>query len=107
VAGGHCISAGGSQANADVAAVDWDRLLVALLHEDQLHIIEAMRWIDQPLSAVQLVQVLDESLGLPHISYHLRRLRKHRLIETSWTRRVRGARQTFYCLNVVGEAGTF
>jgi DNA-binding transcriptional ArsR family regulator len=86
--------------------VDWERLLIALLHEDQFHIIEAMRWIDRPLSAVQLVQVFDEYLAIPHTSYHLRRLRKLGFIRTSWTRKVRGARQTFYRLNVTSEDGT-
>jgi hypothetical protein len=39
-----------------------------------VQIIEAMRWIDHPLSASELVQVFDAELHLSTISYHVRRL---------------------------------
>jgi len=76
--------------------IDWNRLLMLLLHETQLHIIEAMWRIGRPISASQLFQIFDESVGLAAISYHVRRLKQLGVIEPSWHRRVRGARERFY-----------
>lgn len=83
--------------------MDWDRLLVRLLHESQLHTIEALRWIDRPMSATQLVQVFDESVNLSLVSYHLRRLRFLGVVKRSWTKRVRGASERFYRLATADE----
>jgi hypothetical protein len=52
----------------------WATLAARLLHSYQVQIIEAMRWIDQPLSASELVRVFDQELRLSTIAYHVRRL---------------------------------
>jgi hypothetical protein len=78
--------------------VDWDGLVTLLLHETQLHIIEAMRWIDRPVSASQLVQVFDGSTYLSTVAYHVRHLRKLGVVRQSWSRPVRGATERFYRL---------
>jgi DNA-binding transcriptional ArsR family regulator len=80
--------------------IDWDKLLTLLLHETQLHIIEAMWRIGRPVSASQLVQVFDESVGLAAIAYHVRRLKQMGVIKPSWRRKVRGARERFYRIAV-------
>ncbi len=83
--------------------MDWDRLLVRLLHETQLHIIEAMWRIDRPMSASQLVQILDGSVNLSLVSYHVRRLRQLGVVRCSWIKEVRGARERFYRLATADE----
>jgi Helix-turn-helix domain len=52
----------------------WVALAVRLLHPVQLQIIEAMRWIDRPLSASELVQIFAKEQRLSTIAYHVRRL---------------------------------
>jgi DNA-binding transcriptional regulator GbsR (MarR family) len=83
--------------------MDWNGLVVRLLHETQLQIIEAMQWIDRPMSASQLVHVFDESTSLSSVSYHVRRLRKLGIVKQSWIRPVRGTKERFYRLAPVGE----
>jgi hypothetical protein len=86
--------------------VDWDGLITRLLHEKQLHIIEAMRRIDRPISANQLAWVFYEPSNLSLVAYHLRHLRKLGVVRQSWSRRVRGATERFYRLAPVDEANS-
>jgi DNA-binding transcriptional ArsR family regulator len=83
------------------ADVDWDGLLAHLLHPTQFQIIEAMHWIDRPVSASQLVQVFDRARkDLSAVSYHLRRLRTLKIVELSSVRRIRGAKERLYTLAI-------
>jgi hypothetical protein len=52
----------------------WAELAVSLLHPIQLQIIEALIWIDVPLSASELVQIFHRKHALSAIGYHVRRL---------------------------------
>jgi hypothetical protein len=52
----------------------WATLAALLLHSCQVQIIEAMRWVDEPLSASELVHVLGTGQRLSTIAYHVRRL---------------------------------
>jgi hypothetical protein len=56
--------------------VDWGRLAPLVLSPVQVAALEAMRWIDEPFSAVDLHQMHDEdeSPGTPALAYHLRTL---------------------------------
>lgn len=76
--------------------VDWDDLLARLLHETQMHIIEAMRWIGRPMSANELTHVFDGSAELPNVSYHVRRLKDLGVLTAASVRPVRGADERFY-----------
>jgi DNA-binding IclR family transcriptional regulator len=79
---------------------DWDALLVRLLHETQLQVIEAMRWIDGRLSASELAKVLDEAAVGSSIYYHVRHLSELGVLRQSGKpKRVRGSIQTFYRLS--------
>jgi predicted transcriptional regulator len=54
----------------------WGTLVAGVLHPAQVEIIEALRWIDRPLSVTDLLQVLEgQRVGL-RIERHLRRLAK-------------------------------
>jgi DNA-binding transcriptional ArsR family regulator len=95
----------GSPAEPGAAAVDWDGLLAGLLHPTQFQIIEAMHWIELPVSASQLVQVFAcDRKELSAVSYHLRRLRELKIVRLSSVRRVRGAKERLYELTALGGA---
>jgi hypothetical protein len=52
----------------------WATLGARLLHPIQVQIIEAMLWVDRPMSASVLVKVFGEELRLSTVAYHVRRL---------------------------------
>lgn len=52
----------------------WGAPAARLLHPVQVGIIEALRWIDRPLSATDLFHVFEGKRVAPRIEYHLRRL---------------------------------
>lgn len=54
--------------------VDWGKLAPLVLHSMQVAILEAMRWIDEPFSAVDLNRMHNNPPGVPAIAYHLRTL---------------------------------
>lgn len=86
------------------ASVDWDGLLSGLLHSTQLQIIEAMHWIERPVSASQLVQVFDcDPKELSALSYHLRRLKALKIARLRSVKRIRGAKERLYKLVAVNE----
>lgn len=76
--------------------VDWDALLGQLVHPTQVAVIEALRWVGQPLSATELTEIFDDRLGLSAISYHVRRLKDLGILEFIKRREVRGATERFY-----------
>lgn len=76
----------------------WVMLAVRLLHPMQLQIIEAMRWIGRPLSASQLVKVLDGEATLSTVAYHVRRLAELGALKPGGRRQVRGAMEKSYRL---------
>ena len=75
----------------------WDGFVPYVVHPLQVSIVEAMQWIDEPLSASDLTKVIDdERSGLSHVSYHVVKLAKTGLIEVVRTRPVRGSLEKFY-----------
>jgi DNA-binding transcriptional ArsR family regulator len=92
---------GQDAAGSEAATVDWDGLLIRLLHPVQFQIIEAMHWIDQPVSASMLVHVFGrDPKDLSATAYHLRRLAELKIVRLSSIRRVRGAKERLYKLIV-------
>ncbi len=75
----------------------WDVLVPHIVHPLKVSIIEAMHWIDQPLSASDLTKVIDdEEYGLSHVSYHVVKLAKAGALEVVGQRYVRGSIEKFY-----------
>jgi DNA-binding transcriptional ArsR family regulator len=75
----------------------WDALVPHLVHPLKVMILEALRCIDQPLSASDLTKVIDdEKYGLSHVSYHMVKLAGAGAIEVVRTRPVRGSLEKFY-----------
>lgn len=85
-----------NEAEPGASAVDWDALIARLVHSTQVLIIEALGWIDRPLSATDLRMVFDKTLSLSVVSYHVRRLKELGVLKRVRTRRVRGARERYY-----------
>lgn len=76
---------------------DWGVLVPFLIHPLRVAIIEALLWIDRPLSASELKRLFGEdgrTVGL--ISYHVNELAKTGVIRKQGYRQRRGARETFY-----------
>ena len=75
----------------------WDALVPRIVHPLKVAIVEAMEWIERPVSASDLSKVIgDEKYGLSHISYHMVRLASAGAIEVVDTRQVRGSLEKFY-----------
>jgi len=79
-------------------AFDWATLVSLLIHPVKVEIIEALSWIDLPLSATDLDRVLRGQVGVSLLSYHLRKLTEVGALERVRQEQVRGAVQTFYAL---------
>lgn len=85
--------------------MDWDALIARLIHPTQLAVIEAMLWIDRPLSSAELVRVFDGEVVLSSVAYHVRRLADLGVLELTSTRQVRGAIEHFFRLAGDDAAG--
>jgi hypothetical protein len=84
----------------------WESLVSRLVHPLKVSIIEALDWIEVPLSAKELDRVLDEEFGVSLVSYHMRRLADVGAIERVDQQAVRGALQRFYALAEREPAGS-
>jgi hypothetical protein len=78
---------------------NWGTLVPYLIHPVKVAIIEAMEWIEVPISPRELDRVFDEQFGLSLVSYHMRTLADVGVVEKVRQRSVRGALQTFYSLS--------
>ncbi len=79
-------------------ALDWGVLVPRLVHETKVSIIEAMRWLERPLSARELQAICGEK-SISGVEYHLLSLVEAGGIALVGRRRVRGARESHYFLS--------
>jgi repressor of nif and glnA expression len=76
---------------------DWEGLVPLIVHPVKVTIIEAIEWIDKPLSASDLTKVIDdEKFGLSHVAYHLKKLGEVGALKVVRRRAVRGSLEKFY-----------
>lgn len=81
----------------DPLAARWESMWPHFLPAVKTAIVEALAWVDEPLSAVQLHRSFGgEVWSLNLISHHLHSLAKLGLLEVTDERRVRGATQIFF-----------
>jgi hypothetical protein len=80
--------------------MDWDALIGRLMHPTQLAIVEAMLWVDRPLSPAQLVRVFNGGMQLSSVAYHVSRLADLGVLKLTGTRQVRGAVEHFFRLAI-------
>jgi DNA-binding transcriptional ArsR family regulator len=85
-------------AGGELASLCWGELLGVLVHPTKVLIIEALRWIDHPLSATEFERIFGEKSGLhlSNLSYHVSTLAKAGILRQVKKRRVRGAWERFY-----------
>jgi hypothetical protein len=83
-------------AGSEPFAFAWETLVPRLVHPTKVAIVEAVAWIGQPLSAVDLREVFDERLDLSSISYHVVQLAKVGALVKVSERQVRGAVKKSY-----------
>jgi hypothetical protein len=70
------------------------------LHPAKVAIIEALVWMDEPLSPTQLQAVLEgPQWDLSLMSYHVKQLAEKGVLECVRREQVRGAVQTFYAIS--------
>lgn len=60
---------------------DWQVLVPRLIHSTKVLIIEAMLWIERPLSATELAKMTNGAIAISSFSYHLDRLRDAEALE--------------------------
>lgn len=77
-----------------------------MVHPIKVAIVEALTWIEQPLSPKELDDVLDGEFGVSLISYHMRKLADLGVVEKVHQQAVRGALQTFYGLSAREPSGS-
>ena len=85
----------GNNGNAD-SVVNWIALVSRVIYPIKVLIIEAIRWIDRPMSATELELVFGETMSLSNISHHVTTLAELGILKQVRKRRVRGAWEKFY-----------
>lgn len=77
--------------------LDWADLVPLIVHKTKLIILEAMLWIDEPLSAVDVEAMVGGTIGTSSLSYHLRSLAYELpVLDLYEEERVRGAWRKLY-----------
>lgn len=78
---------------------NWAWLVPRVIHPLRVAIIEALAYMDQPLSASDLQRLFGvEDLELSLISYHMNQLKKAEVVVKVDERQVRGSVERFYVL---------
>ncbi len=75
---------------------DWGSLVPHVIHPLKVAIIEALLWVEQPLSATDFRKLLNERFSTPRISYHLVKLAETDALELTQQQQVRGVIEKFY-----------
>lgn len=77
--------------------MDWCDLVPFIVHPTKVAIIEAMLWIDEPCSAVDIQQMHGQQISTSVVSYHLRSLAvDHPILSLYREEPVRGAWKKLY-----------
>lgn len=73
---------GGSRESDQIGDAWWAALVAKVLSPSKIEIIEALRWINLPLSAIDLAEIIE---GLPRssLTYHLRTLQRLDAVEVA------------------------
>lgn len=73
----------------------WPALPAKAMHPTRVPIIEALRWIGAPLSAIATVDVLDGYLSMSEAAHHLQALEALDVVEPVWPGRPTARREAF------------
>ena len=88
-------------AMGDEPSFDWALLVPRVVSPVQVAIVEALVWLEQPLSSTELTKLFAEpkKLYLGVIAYHVRKLNELDVLSVAGNRQVRGSTETFYSLS--------
>ena len=84
-------------ASAD-SEFDWAGLVALTVHPLKVAIIEALVWLDEPLSATELALMGEGDYDLDMVIYHARSLVNLGLLQVTKRHYVRGSRARLYFL---------
>lgn len=88
----------GSKGGAGDGLFRWDMLVSRVLHPIQLSMVEALIWIDLPISPSDLSQMYSGEFTNSHTGYHVKVLADYGIIELADTEQVRGVTRHLYVL---------
>ena len=80
---------------------DWDSLVPQLIHPMKGAILEAVEWLDRPLSASSIARMCEEERSVSEVAYHLCKLADDGALELVYERLVPGSFERFYALSSV------
>ncbi len=90
----------------NLEAFKWCALIDASVHELKIAIVEALDWIDQPLSATEFWLLLGPGKYVyATVAYHARTLEEMGLTVELWRREARGATEVYYAAAGSAEDG--
>lgn len=69
---------------------------MGFIHPTKLAIVEAMSWLERPLSISELELILESGDRCPALAYHLNSLASFELLEQTETRRARGSTEPYF-----------
>lgn len=76
----------------------WEALIDRHFNPHKVAIIEALLWIDRPMSAVEFQRIFEKQVHLSTISYHIRTLAKLGALDLVKEEKVRGRMKKSYSL---------
>jgi hypothetical protein len=80
-------------------SIRWNELVSRLLHPVQLSMVEALLWIELPISPADLSRMYGGVYSSRHTAYHVQVLMDHGVLEMVDTEPVRGATRHLYVLS--------
>lgn len=80
-------------------ALDWCALVSLIAHPSKVLIIEALVWIDRPLSASELSKVFDGNPSKGALSYHFNQLAEAGVLTYVGSEQARGAWKQLYAFS--------
>lgn len=87
---------------AQTLSPPWGDWVPLFMHPIKVFIIEAFVWIEEPLSARTVELLIGDGTNVANLSYHMRTLAEHGILENAYEVSVRGALQKFYSLRAAG-----
>jgi len=75
---------------------DWGAVVPYLVHEMKVATVEALLWIDKPLSVADFARLFDEKFNKPLITRHLEKLVEADALVVTREQRTRGLAEKLY-----------
>ena len=88
----------GSDGEAGGEPFPWGSLASRILHPVQVTVLEALVWIELPISPVDVTHMCDGNYALTLVGYHVKALAERGVIEPAATEQVRGVTRHLYAL---------